>query len=607
MAASTQSGMGARAFQDAQNQDAAGFRVWAPMARSVAVAGEFNGWSKTAHPLSHEGGGYWSTDVPGARVGQAYKYVLVDANGNERWRNDPYAREMTPFLENTLIHESEIDGPNFNWSGDNFRLPPWNELVIYEMHIGTFSPSSLGSVDKFDEAAARLPYLRDLGVNCVEVMASSEFLTQFSWGYNPTYLFAIESSYGGLKGFKAFVKEAHLNGIAVVFDVVYNHIGPDAHDMWQFDGWSQDGHGGIYFYNDRREGTPWGSRPDYGRPEVRQYLRDNALAWLQKRHVDGLRLDATAFIRNVEGHNNDPDRDIGDGWGLMQWINNEAHALPEPKIVIAEDLQSNEWITKNTGAGGAGCDSQWDAGFVHPIRAAVVPAEDAGRDMNAVREAITHRYETDATKRVIYTESHDEVANGRSRVPEEIWPGKADSWASKKRSTLGAGLVFTSPGIPMLFQGQEFLEWGYFNDQVLLDWGKAASNGGIVSLYRDLIRLRRNWFDTTRGLRGQHVNVHHANNTDKLLAFHRWDRGGERDDVVVVANFADRAYSSYALGFPRPGLWKVRFNSDSRLYSPDFNDHFSYDTQALPSGRDGMPCQANIGIGQYSLLIFSQD
>lgn len=600
--ASTQAGMGARFFGAGT-----GFRVWAPFAQSISVAGEFNSWSKVNDPLSSEGNGYWSTDVAGATVGQAYKYVLVDAYGNERWRNDPYARELTPFLENTLIHDSEIGGPNFNWSGDNFQMPSWNELIIYEMHIGTFHPSSITSTSKFAEAAAQLPYLRDLGINCVQIMAASEFPTQFSWGYNPTYLFAIESSYGGINGFKDFVKAAHLHGIAVIFDVVYNHIGADAHDMWQFDGWNENGHGGIYFYNDWRRTTPWGDRPDYGRGEVRQYLRDNALTWLEKRHIDGLRWDASAFIRNVHGRNNDAGSDLGEGWGLMQWINNEINASQPWKIIIAEDLQNNEWVTKDTGAGGAGCDSQWDASFVHPIRRAIIPAADENRDMNAVRDAILHRYGTDASKRVIYTESHDEVANGHSRVPEEIWPGKADSWASKKRSTLGAGLVFTSPGIPMMFQGQEFLEWGYFNDQVPLDWSKASSNSGILNLYRDLIRLRRNWFDTTRGLRGQHVNVHHLNNSDKLVAYHRWAEGGPRDDVVVVANFANRRYDNYTIGFPRPGLWKVRFNSDSASYSPDFNNHFCYDTQAGSTGQDGMPYSASVGVGQYSVVIFSQD
>ena len=227
--------------------------------------------------------------------------------------------------------------------------------------------------------------------------------------------------------------------------------------------------------------------------------------------------------------------------------------------------------------------------------------------MLAIRDALSHRYNGDAVKRVIYTESHDEVANGKSRVPEEIWPGNANSWYSQKRSTLGAAVLFTAPGIPMIFQGQEFLEDGYFQDKVPLDWTRLQAFSGINLLYRDLIRLRRNWHNQTRGLRGQHINVHHVNNTDKVIAFHRWENGGLGDDVVVVANFADRSYGSYTLGMPRAGQWRVRFNSDWDGYSDDFGNHLSYDTTTSDGPMDNMPFQSNVGIGPYSLLILSQD
>jgi 1,4-alpha-glucan branching enzyme len=334
---------------------------------------------------------------------------------------------------------------------------------------------------------------------------------------------------------------------------------------------------------------------------VRQYIRDNALFWLNKYHVDGLRLDSVSNIRAVEC------RDLPDGWSLLQWINNEIRATQPWKITIAEDLQNDEWITKETGAGGAGFGSQWDAGFVHPIRQAIVTPNDADRDMWAVRDVLYHGYNGDAFRRVIYTESHDEVANGHERVPEEIWPGNAGSWFSRKRSTLGAALVLTAPGIPMIFQGQEFLEDKYFRDTVPLDWTKLTTYSGIQKLYRDLIRLRRNWFNQTRGLRGQHLNVHHINNKDKMIAFHRWDAGGAGDDVIVVANFGNRCYDSYVLGFPRSGRWRVRFNSDWEGYSADFGSQLGYDTLTRPDPKDGMPFQANVGIGPYSVLILSQD
>jgi 1,4-alpha-glucan branching enzyme len=459
----------------------------------------------------------------------------------------------------------------------------------------------------FQSLISKLDYLRDLGVNAIEIMAAGEFPFDYSWGYNQSYMFAIENLYGGPNGFRSLVDKAHQRGIAVIFDVVFNHIGPNDCDLWQFDGWSQNGGGGIYFYNDWRERTPWGdNRPDYGRGEVRQYLRDCAVRWLQQRFCDGLRWDATGWIRNVAGADNDPAQDISEGWNLMQWINNETIGVEPWKISIAEDMQQNPWLTKDTGSGGAGFKSQWDAGFVHPIREAIIRADDRWRDMYAVKAAVELRYNADAFGRIIYTESHDEDANGRQRVPEEIWPGNAGSYFSKKRSTLGAALVFTSPGIPMIFQGQEFLQYGWFDASKELDWSLADSEAGIVNLYRDLMHLRRNWFNNTRGLRGQGLNFHHVNNTDKVIAFHRWDHGGAGDDVVVLINMANRAYDSYSIGMPRSGLWRVRLNSDWNGYSPDFGNHPSFDTEAGGGGQDGMPLSALVGLGPYSAVILSQ-
>lgn len=595
MAASSQTGMGARKYQGG-----IGFRVWAPHATSVSVAGDFNGWSSVSHPMTQEGNGYWSTDVPGAQLGQRYKYVIV--NGGTLWKNDPYAREMTHSAGEAVIHD-----PDFDWQADDFRLPPWNELVIYELHVGTFNPRPFSGQGKFQGVIEKLGYLRDLGINAIEIMASGEFPTDISWGYNPAYIFAIESGYGGITEFKRLVKAAHEHGIAVIFDVVYNHLGPSDLDMWRFDGWEQNGKGGIYFYNDWRSTTPWGdTRPDYGRGEVRQYLRDNALMWIEKRHIDGLRFDACRFIHNVYG-GTDPANNIDDGWGLLQWINNEIKIRQPWKITIAEDMQINDRVTRNADEGGAGFGSQWDAKFVHTVRPAIITRDDAHRDMFAVRDAINHRYNVDAFGRVIYTESHDEDANGRSRVPEEIWAGNAGGWPSKKRSMLGAALVMTSPGIPMLFQGQEFLENQYFSDVDPLDWDKTNIFSGILIFYRDLIKLRRNWFNNTRGLRGQNVNVYHVNNNDKVTAYHRWESGGAGDDVIIVLNMANRSYSHYRVGLPRPGLWRVRLNSDWSGYSSDFGNHPSFDVTGDFSPTDGMPCSASVSVGPYSVVVFSQD
>lgn len=590
-------GMGSKTYEGGVS-----FRVWAPHADEVFVAGSFNDWSTTAHPFASEGGGYWSVAVDGAKIGDEYRFVIRNGDLPLLWRKNPYASEVVNSSGNAVIHD-----PNFDWGDDDFTISPWNELVIYELHVGTFNEQPGPGPGTFDEIIPKLPYLRDLGVNAIEIMPVGEFPMDRSWGYNPSQPFSVECALGGPHGLYKFVKSAHHAGIAVIIDVVYNHCGPGDLDIWQFDGWTDPDHnGGIYFYDNERAQTPWGAtRPDYGRDEVRQYFRDNALFWLKKYRIDGLRFDSTVNIRNRFGSPN-PAGDLPDGWSLMQWINNEINHTQPWKITIAEDLQNNEWLTKDTGAGGAGFGAQWDAGFVHPVRSTIIIQDDASRNMFAVRDALQHRYNSDVFERVIYTESHDDVANGRSRVPDEIWPGNAGSWFSKKRSTLGAALVMTAPGIPMIFQGQEFLSSEYFRDDLPLDWTERRTFSGIHDLYRDLIRLRRNWHDNTRGLRGQHINVHHVNDWDKLIAFHRWADGGPGDDVIVVANFANRSYDNYKIGFPRPGMWRVRFNSDWGGYDAEFGSHLGYDTEAVPGPLDGMPCRANIGIGPYSVLILSQ-
>jgi 1,4-alpha-glucan branching enzyme len=311
--------------------------------------------------------------------------------------------------------------------------------VVYELHVGTFNAPSASHVGTFLSVAEKLPYLRDLGINCIELLPATEFPGSRSWGYNPSNPFALESDYGGPVAFKELVKKAHEHGIAVVLDVVYNHFGPGDLDLWQFDGWSENGGGGIYFYNDWRAQTPWGdNRPDYGRPEVRQYIRDNALMWLHDYRVDGLRADAIAFVRNVHGEE-DPGAELSDGWSLMRWINEEIDQTMPWKITIAEDMRGNAGITASVADGGQGFDSQWDSSFVYPVVAALTGREDADRDMHAVAEAISETYNGDAFRRVIYTESHDEVANGKSRVAEEIMPGAADHYFAKKAHHPGRG------------------------------------------------------------------------------------------------------------------------------------------------------------------------
>ena len=314
-------------------------------------------------------------------------------------------------------------------------------------------------------------------------MPIAEFAGDLSWGYNPRTPFAIEHTYGGPAGFKRFVKAAHARGIAVILDVVYNHFGPSDLHLWQFDGWSENGLGGIYFYNDHRAETPWGqTRPDYGRPEVRQYIRDNALMWLHDYHVDGLRMDMTLYMRTVGGP--------GDG-GARRWMEPDAsgstrrlRATRPGFITIAEDLQDSEWLTKPAAEGGAGFGSQWDARFVHPVRELAATPLDEHRSMEklATRSPSATTAMPFGASSTASRTTRSPTASGacRRRLIRSI---RATAIA-QKRSTLAAALALTAPGIPMLFQGQEFLQSGWFRDDRPLDWGQMNEHAGIVQAVR---------------------------------------------------------------------------------------------------------------------------
>jgi 1,4-alpha-glucan branching enzyme len=578
------------------------FRVWAPHAGSVSVIGTFNDWDPGAHPLTLEENGFWAADVPDAFPGDEYKYHIV--NGEHAFeRIDPYAREVTNSVGNAVIFDR-----SFDWGDDVFTMPPWNELVIYELHIGTFTRGEGGCPGTFHTAMEKLPYLRDLGINAVELMPIAEFAGDHGWGYAPSVPFAVESAYGGPRAFKEFVQAAHEHGIAVILDVVYNHFGPSDLPLWRFDGWYENDLGGIYFYNDWRAQTPWGhTRPDYGRWEVRQYIRDNALMWLEEYRVDGLRWDMTSYLRQVDGQPSNPNGQFPEAWEMMRWINREIRDRFPWKITIAEEFRNDPAITREVDRGGAGFGSQWDDHFVHPVRELLITPDDEARDMLKLRDAILHRFGGDAFHRVIYTESHDEVANGRARVIEETAPDDAHGWHAKKRSTLGAALVFTAPGIPMIFHGQEFLTDGWFEEHNYLPWHQVDDFPGVVRLYRDLIALRRNLHGVSRGLTGQNVDVHHVNDTGKVLAFHRWAGGGAGDSVIVVMNAANRTVHDYPIGFPAGGVWKVRFDSHSHYYGRQYQGQVTTDVEAIDGECDGLPYHAAVSVAPYSAIILSQE
>jgi 1,4-alpha-glucan branching enzyme len=603
------------------------FRVWSIFADSVSVAGDFNNWSTVSTPLARDGtSNYWSVDVPGATVGQAYKFVLPYAAnpGRDIYRMDPYVRSLAPDASGNM--NAIVASADGVYEGGTYSTPAWNEAVLYELHIPTFNASPLPAPPgTFDSAMVRLPELSQLGVNAIEIMPLGQFPGTAGTGYNPGYIFAVDNDYGGPDGFRTYVNATHSQGIAVILDVVYNHV--SGLDMWQFDGWPIGGNlctwcpaylmrytdGGIYFFEDGRAHTPYShARFDVGRPEVCQYLFDNVTRWLEDRFLDGLRFDSTVSIRNIqdEFENWSLVQAVPEGIALVQRFNQRVQSTQGWKIMIAEDLQGYGSITAPLSEGGYGFNAQWDDNFCGKLRWAATAPMDNQRNIGDLARAIAGMNGANAFQSILYDENHDKDDPGQGgggRLPAIIGNGVADSWFARKQSTLAACVVLSAPGIPMLFMGQEFLEYRPFpNDGSApqpIDWSRKDTYNGIWALYRDMIGLRRSG-SNTRGLRGPNVHVLPVFG-DNVLVYHRWDQGGAGDDVVIVCNFANQSYANYQIGVPRTGMWRVRFNSDSNYYG--FNNWPTYDTDANGSAMNGMPSSASVSLGAYTCLVLSQD
>jgi 1,4-alpha-glucan branching enzyme len=560
------------------------FRVWAPNATAAHVAGEFNNWSTTLHPLTNVAG-VWQTRVAGAGVGQEYQFVFQ--NGGTHWRTDTYSRRQVNSVGNSII-----GNPSYPWGDALWKTPRFEDLIIYELHVGTFSGSGDGVTGHpagfRDVIEAHINDLVELGINAVQLMPVTEFAGDLSWGYNPAFQFAPESVYGSPGDLKFLVDRCHRAGLAVIVDVVFNHMGASdlAGNIMDYDGTE------IYFYpvgNGFRD-TPWGPRLDYGRREVRDYITDCIRMWLEEFHVDGFRLDGTAFIKvNTEG------------WRVLQDIAQVVDTVSPRAVVIAENLPNDDAVTVPIAQGGAGMDAQWNDAFHDNLRAALEASAFGDPNMGGLVGGMNHSG-FGGVKAVNYIESHDEVAvHGRaveaadSSNPHSVW--------AYGRGKLSYGLTMFTAGIPMLLQGQEFMEDRRFGDATgnRIQWPYKQTYADYFLACRDMTWLRRR----SPALRGNaSQNIFHVNEQANVIAWHRWTAAGE--DLVIVASFNNNPFDSYCVGMPLGGDWLELFNSDAAIYGGD-NRGSGGLINANGAPRDGLPASACITLPRMGVLVFGRN
>jgi 1,4-alpha-glucan branching enzyme len=592
------------------------FRVWGPECSNIYIFGTFNSWNQSSHPLAPDtnypsgfGSDYWSIAFDQVLTGEAYKYIVHNDEGGKVYRLDPWSREVDWSRGGSVV----ID-PGSDWT--SFTRPAYNEMVLYELHVGTFNKS-------FDGIIEKIPYLKHLGVNTIQLMPSAEFGGDRSWGYNPEGYYAPESSYGGYNGWKRMVNALHSNGIAVLNDVVYNHC-PGGEFLWQWNGktegtftdpkFSKTGQqGGIFYYTrypDNFWATYWGlNRPNYSETATRWFLRNNVMHWLDEMHADGLRFDSTITVRHIHW---DKNEFIPDGDSLLKWMNESKHADQPSAITIAEDTQDDEWITTRpweSGGNGVGFDSQWHNPGVHALRGQMKIASDSDRDMNTIRDHIQWMNNGRDIALVKYISNHDENANGKSRLNVEMdWPDGTSYWA-KKKFTLGSGIILTSVGIPMIFNGDTILMDKWFSDDIPLEWSRLNAWGGISECFRGMIQCRRNAYGSTKGLTGAGIYMFHVNNgwagggeDHKVIAFTRYFDGGGADDVLVILNCCNVAFPDYDLHAETHTFlnwdWYLQYTSNRKCYDGDWGGGSAAD-EAKHHVNNG-----HFSLGPYSVNIY---
>ena len=624
------------------------FKTWAPAAREVRLRWDYTrnpagGWyHQHEAPLQQLDGGQWGGFVPGLKAGERYMfYVVGPEGGTEGVKRDPYARDLTDDPAWPDCQCLLCDPDRFPWHDGGYRTPLYHELIIYQFHVGTWFIPKGKHNGTFLDVMEQLPYLKSLGINAIQPLPVVEFPTMFSKGYNGVDYFSPETDYGVRKDdpaldahlqaanhllhqvdpsltpylrqdiegtanqLRLLVDLCHLHGIAVILDVVYNHAGGGFTDqgLYFFDGQPRDNQNNSLYFTDR--GWAGGLVFAYWKNEVKRFLIDNALFYLDEYHVDGFRYDEVSVIRNEGGEH---------GRLFCQYVTDTCHYVKPQAIHIAEHWPVEEHIVRSTATGGSGFDATQNDGLREALRDAIREAAAGSTvfvDMDRIARELGSPILTDDWRAVQCSENHDIVYRDRGQRIARMADGSdSRSWYARSRSRVALGLTLTAPGIPHIFMGQEFLEDKQWHDEpgsvFQISWEGLASDRSMADFLRfsrELIALRRH----RPGLKGTGLNVYHVHNANRVLAFQRWVPG-EGHDVVVIASLNENTYHNYWLGFPAAGHWREIFNSD--VYDHWVNPWVIGNGGSIDASGNrmhGLPASASLRIPANGLLVFARE
>ena len=573
------------------------FAVWAPNASRISVIGNFNSWDGRRHIMRTLGSsGIWELFIPELELGEYYKFEIRDQHGHLNVKSDPYGNytEKRPGTAN-VVTELTYEWNDSAWidkrAKTNAQTSP---LSIYEIHLGSWGHPELefeGEFPNYRELAHKLvPYIKKMNFTHIELMPITEHPLDQSWGYQATGYFAVSSRFGTPEDFAYFVDHCHQNDIGVLMDWVPAHFPKDAFSLGRFDGTA------LYEHEDPRLGEhqDWGTYIfNFGRNEVRNFLIASALYWLDKFHIDGLRVDAVSsmlyrdysrehdqWIPNIYGGNENLE-----AIDFIKELNILSHDLFPGTMMIAEESTAYANVSKPIFDNGLGYTMKWNMGWMHDF-------------LQYFSNEPIHRqhHQNDLTFSLVYAFnehfilplSHDEVVHGKGSLLNKM-PG--DHWQKFANLRALYSIMYAHPGRKLLFMGAELAQWTEWNCNTALDWVTlyGAEHRGVQSIVSDLNALYRDnkafWDNDSHGESFQWIDF--QDHSQSVLSFVRWDKE-KKDPVLVVCNFTPVPRENYKVGVPTAGTWDVILNSDDKKY-----DGSGVQNSSVKSSKEDVQGQSN--------------
>ncbi len=591
------------------------FVVWAPNAARVSVIGDFNGWNGLCHPMTSRGStGLWELFIPDLPEGTVYKYEIRSRDHiTPLLKADPYAvaSELRPRTASVVRDLSTYTWHDGAWMAARAEWDPLAApLSIYEVHLGSWMrvPEENNRWLTYEELAAKLiPYATDLGYTHLELMPVTEHPFDGSWGYQATGYFAATSRYGDPKGFMAFVDAAHQAGLGVIMDWAPAHFPDDPHGLALFDGTH------LYDHADPRRGyhPDWHSRIfNYDRIEVRTFLLNSALFWLDKYHIDGLRVDAVASMLYLDYGRKSGEwipNEFGGKENLgavsfLKELNVLIHREFPGAVTIAEESTAWPGVSRPTYTGGLGFTFKWNMGWMHDMLSFFQHDPIYRRfHQNQITFGLLYAF----SENFILALSHDEVVHGKRALLDKM-PG--DVWQRFANLRLLYGYMYSHPGKKMLFMGGEFGQWREWNHDTSLDWHLCDDepHRGLQRLIRDLNCVYRQepaLHEVDFDWNGfQWIDFSDTDNS--VIAYIRKARS-TNEAIVCACNFTPVARHGYRIGVPEPGWYRELINTDGIAYGgSNMGNGGGVHAADIPS--HGLPYSLTVTLPPLSTLLLKR-